>query len=89
MRYDSLARTHLGPYEILRLLGAGGMGEVYQARDQRLDRFVALKILPSGAVGDSDRRQRFVNEAQAASRLNHLDQTLQEISTGEGLPVPE
>lgn len=65
------AGTQFGPYEVIRLLGAGAMGEVYQARDQRLNRFVALKLLPSGTVGDSGQQQRFVNEAQAASRLNH------------------
>src|SRR5581483_1716335 len=65
------AGTQFGPYELTALLGAGAMGEVYQARDKRLNRFVALKLLPSGTVGDPGQQQRFVNEAQAASRLNH------------------
>jgi eukaryotic-like serine/threonine-protein kinase len=61
----------LGPYEILSTLGAGGMGEVYKARDTRLDRIVAIKILPSDKTTDPDRKQRFLQEAKAASALNH------------------
>src|SRR3990172_3684393 len=61
----------LGVYEILAPLGAGGMGEVYRARDPRLKRDVALKILPEDAVLDPERRKRFEQEAQAASALNH------------------
>jgi serine/threonine protein kinase len=61
----------LGPYEILAPLGAGGMGEVYQARDTRLDRTVAIKILPSDLSGDATRRQRFEREAKVISSLNH------------------
>ncbi len=57
--------TRIGPYEILGLLGAGGMGEVYRARDERLDRKVAIKVLLAAAARDSDRRQRFEREAQA------------------------
>jgi Tol biopolymer transport system component/predicted Ser/Thr protein kinase len=63
--------SHIGPYEILGSLGAGGMGEVYRARDERLRRVVAIKVLPADAGIDPDRRQRFVQEAQAASALNH------------------
>jgi len=63
--------TKLGPYEILSLIGAGGMGEVYRARDPRLNREVAIKVLPADRVGDEDRRRRFVQEAHAASALNH------------------
>ena len=63
--------TKLGPYEILSALGAGGMGEVYKARDARLDRFVAIKVLPTDKLTDSERKRRFVQEAKAASALNH------------------
>jgi serine/threonine protein kinase len=61
----------LGPYEIQSPLGAGGMGEVYRARDSRLGREVALKILPSEVAGDPSRRQRFETEARAIAALNH------------------
>jgi Tol biopolymer transport system component len=63
--------TVLGPYRIAGRIGAGGMGEVYQARDTRLDREVALKVLPVRMMGDADRRARLIREARAASRLNH------------------
>jgi predicted ATPase len=63
--------TKLGPYEIIGLLGAGGMGEVYRARDVRLERMVAVKTLPGAFSGDSDRLQRFAQEARSASALNH------------------
>src|SRR3954466_12619466 len=65
------AGTRLGPYEVLALIAAGGMGEVYRARDTRLGREVAIKVLPADRVSDSHRRRRFVQEAQAASALNH------------------
>jgi serine/threonine-protein kinase len=65
------AGVHIGPYEILDLLGAGGMGEVYKARDTRLRRMIALKALPPEKTAQAERRQRFLQEAQAASRLNH------------------
>ncbi len=61
----------LGPYEILDAIGAGGMGEVYRARDSRLDRTVAIKILPEHLSGSSTLRQRFEREAKAISSLNH------------------
>ena len=63
--------TRLGPYEINGLLGAGGMGEVYHARDTRLGREVAIKVLPAERMADESRRRRFVLEARAASALNH------------------
>ena len=61
----------LGPYVVTHLIGAGGMGEVYRARDTRLDREVALKVLPANAMRDRDSRSRFKREARVASQLNH------------------
>src|SRR3954468_20480617 len=63
--------TRLGPYEIVALVGAGGMGEVYRARDTRLERTVALKVLPAVLAGDSHLRERFDREARAISSLQH------------------
>ena len=63
--------TRLGPYEILALLGAGGMGEVYRARDTKLNRDVALKILPAAFAGNPERMSRFQREAQVLASLNH------------------
>src|SRR5881398_883239 len=63
--------TRLGPYEILAPLGAGGMGEVYCAKDTRLDRTVAIKVLPSHLSDNAEIRQRFEREARAVSSLNH------------------
>ena len=62
--------SRLGPYEVVELVGAGGMGEVYRARDTRLGRDVAVKVLPAG-IADPDRLRRFEQEARAASSLNH------------------
>ena len=63
--------TKLGPYEVQSLLGSGGMGEVYRARDTRLDRIVAIKVQPQHRSSDPQRRQRFEREARAISALNH------------------
>ena len=65
------AGRRLGPYEVLGALGAGGMGEVYRARDTRLGRDVALKVLPADLAGDPGRRRRFELEARAVAALNH------------------
>ena len=64
-------QTRVGPFEVLTLLGAGGMGEVYRARDTRLGREVALKVLPADAVADATARARLLREARLASQLNH------------------
>jgi len=63
--------TKLGPYEIVSSAGAGGMGEVYKARDTRLERTVAIKVLPAQFSQDPDLKQRFEREARAISSLNH------------------
>src|SRR5689334_7223858 len=65
------AGSRLGAYELASPLGAGGMGQVYRARDARLGRDVAIKVLPSDVGADPDRRRRFEQEARAASALNH------------------
>jgi eukaryotic-like serine/threonine-protein kinase len=80
------AGTLIGPYEILAPLGAGGMGEVYKARDTRLRRLVALKLLSGGRIADAEWRRRFLVEAQAASRLNHPNIiTIYDISEENGV----
>jgi serine/threonine protein kinase len=63
--------SRIGPYEISAQIGAGGMGEVYRARDPRLGRDVAIKVLPAAFVADPDRLRRFEQEARAAAALNH------------------
>ncbi len=63
--------TQLGTYEVLSPLGAGGMGEVYKARDTRLDRTVAIKVLPSHLADKPQLRERFEREARTVSSLNH------------------
>ncbi len=64
------AGTRLGPYEILGAIGAGGMGQIYHARDVRLDRTVAIKVLTGALAADSESRQRFEQEARAIAALN-------------------
>src|SRR6187455_1070301 len=66
-----VAGTRLGPYEIVSAIGAGGMGEVYRARDSRLDRDVAIKVLPTAFAQDSDRLARFEREGKAVAALSH------------------
>src|SRR5688572_9982920 len=63
--------TRLGSYEIVSILGKGGMGEVYRAKDTRLDRSVAIKVLPADLSADPERRQRFEREAKLISGLSH------------------
>jgi serine/threonine protein kinase len=65
------AGTRLGSYEIIGAIGSGGMGDVYRARDSKLDRVIALKVLPAGVATDPDRRARFEREAKAIAALNH------------------
>src|SRR5712671_6406698 len=65
------AGTKVGPYEIIAPIGAGGMGEVYRARDPRLNRDVAIKVLPALFSSDQQRLRRFEEEARAAAALNH------------------
>ena len=79
--------TKLGPYEIVGLVGAGGMGEVYRARDPRLARDVAIKVLPSAVAGDRDRLRRFEQEARAAAALNHPNiLAIHDVGTHDGHP---
>jgi Tol biopolymer transport system component len=79
--------SRLGPYEILSAIGAGGMGEVYRARDPRLGREVAIKVLPSSFSADADRLRRFEQEAKAAGVLNHPNVTaVYDIGQHEGAP---
>src|SRR5207302_4763129 len=78
--------TKLGPYEIQTPLGAGGMGEVYRARDTRLVRDVALKVLPAGLSSDPSLRQRLEREAKAVSKLSHPNIcTLHDIGHQDGI----
>ncbi len=79
--------TKLGPYEIVSLLGAGGMGEVYRARDSRLKREVAIKVLPQALSLDADRLRRFEQEALATAALNHPNiLAVFDIGTSDGSP---
>jgi serine/threonine protein kinase len=82
-----VAGSKLGPYEILGQIGAGGMGEVYRAKDPRLGRDVAIKVLPASLSADADRLRRFEQEARAAGVLNHPNITaVHDIGTHEGAP---
>ena len=84
-----LAGSHLGPYEILGQIGAGGMGEVYRAKDPRLGRDVAIKVLPASFSQDADRLRRFEQEAKAAGVLNHPNITIvYDIGTSSGDGAP-
>src|SRR4051812_32617888 len=77
----------LGPYEIQAVLGAGSMGEVYRARDPRLGRDVAVKVLPALVSSEPDRLRRFEQEARAAAALNHPNiLAVYDVGTHEGLP---
>src|SRR5215813_6058872 len=81
------AGSRLGPYEIVGQLGAGGMGEVYRARDERLDREVAVKVLPASYSADAERLRRFEQEARAAGRLNHPNVlAIHDVGTHDGAP---
>src|SRR5258706_9637902 len=84
-RVRNLGRE-IGPYKIIDELGSGGMGEVYLAQDSRLDRQVALKVLPAYFVSDDSRLRRFQREARAASALNHPNiLTIHEIGEVDGI----
>src|SRR5262249_16862076 len=79
--------TRLGDYEVHSLIGSGGMGEVYRAHDRRLDRDVAIKVLPSFLSSDPDRLRRFEQEARAAAALNHPNiLAVLQMGTYEGAP---
>ncbi|MFI5167050.1 MAG: protein kinase [Thermoanaerobaculales bacterium] len=79
--------VRLGPYEIVAPIGAGGMGEVYRARDTRLARDVAIKVLPAEYAADPDRLRHFELEARAASVLNHPNiLVVLDIGSQEGTP---
>src|SRR5215470_10541778 len=81
------AGTRLGPYEILAPIGAGGMGEVYRARDSRLSRDVAIKVLPEQTARDAPALERFYREARAASAINHPNIcVIHDIGDERGLP---
>src|SRR5512133_3059267 len=78
--------TKLGPYEIVAPLGAGGMGEVYHARDTRLGRDVAIKVLPAEVASDADRLHRFEQEARVLSALNHPNLlAIHDVGTQDGI----
>jgi serine/threonine protein kinase len=85
MNKELEANTNLSHYRIISKIGAGGMGEVYLAHDTKLDRKVALKILPADLAANQDRMRRFVQEAKAAAALNHPNIAhIYEIGESEG-----
>jgi serine/threonine protein kinase len=87
MNQELEANTTLSPYRIVKQLGAGGMGEVYRAQDARLDREVAIKVLPASFANDADRLRRFEVEAKATGALNHPNiLTVHDIGTHDGSP---
>src|SRR5574339_123516 len=80
------AGTHLGSYQIVAPLGAGGMGEVYRARDSRLGREIAIKVLPAEVASSPDRLARFEREARTVAGLNHPNiVTLYSVEDEDGL----
>ena len=81
------AGSRIGPYEVVAALGAGGMGEVYKARDTRLNRDVAIKVLPPSFAADDERLRRFTLEAQSAGALNHPNiLVVHDVGTDAGIP---
>src|SRR5215472_6902703 len=87
LRVTLMAGVRLGDYEVVKLLGSGGMGEVYRARDTRLAREVAIKVLPAFYSNDPDRLRRFEQEARAAAALNHPNiLAVHQMGTYEGAP---
>jgi serine/threonine protein kinase len=86
MNKEILPNTTLSHYRIVSKIGTGGMGEVYLAQDTKLDRKVALKILPADLAANQDRMRRFVQEAKAAAALNHPNiATIHEIGEADGV----
>jgi len=83
-----LANSNISHYRIVSRIGAGGMGEVYRARDTRLNRDVAIKFLPAALARDTNRLRRFEQEARATSALNHPNiLTIYDIGTHQGTPL--
>jgi serine/threonine protein kinase len=89
MVMNSLVGTRLGPYEIIASIGAGGMGEVYRARDTRLGRDVAIKVLPRSLANDAEALARFEREARVLAAINHPNiLALHDIGTKEASLMP-